>query len=114
MGRINECSIVQEYAVEDILKERDFQDRKWGAQRHIDPYKWNTILGEEHGEVCEATLDLDHAIKNGDGSADSGKHIAAKYSALRKEIVQVAAVAMAMLEDFDTQMRETGTVRFAK
>ena len=57
---------------------------------------------------------FDHAIKNGDGSADSGKHIAAKYSALRKEIVQVAAVAMAMLEDFDTQMRETGTVRFAK
>lgn len=72
-----------------IVAERQRQRDKWSQ-----PHSWGegdcsspqvavttkaTILGEEYGEVCRAILDGDMA-------------------ALRTELVQVAAVAVAMLE----------------
>jgi len=40
---------------DEILKERKHQITKFGINnRH--PFAWNTILGEEYGEVCEASL----------------------------------------------------------
>lgn len=64
--------------IRQILHERDRQDAKWGEQNHS-PEVWLAILGEEFGEACQAAL----------GSPTSD---------FRKEIVQVAAVAVAMLE----------------
>lgn len=69
----------------DILKEvnleRDKQDQKWGEQNH-DGFKWLAILGEEVGECNKAFLEGD--LKN-----------------FREELIQVAAVAVAIIESID-------------
>lgn len=71
----------------DIDAERERQEAKFGPQRHPWP-TWSAILTEECGEVAEACLmahwgseaDLDH---------------------LRAELIQVAAVAVQMVEKLD-------------
>ena len=63
-----------------VHKERQRQNAKWGPQHHVDPH-WFVILSEEMGEVARAVYERD----------DPGE--------LEKEIVQVAAVAFAWLED---------------
>ena len=71
----------------EIASERRRQDELWGPQQHDWPV-WSAILTEETGEVAEAALrvhfghdvDLDH---------------------LREELVQVAAVAVHMVERID-------------
>lgn len=73
-------------AVLDAMLERERQDEKWGQQNH-DPEVWLAILVEEVGEWSEALL---HA-KFG-GPAAGG---------LRTEIIQVAAVALAIIECCD-------------
>lgn len=67
--------------VQEVLQERSNQDRKWGEQNHS-PRFWFTILGEEVGEVAHAILEY-----------DKGNY--------RDECIQVAAVAVAMIESFD-------------
>ena len=76
-------------AVTDVLAERVKQDRKWGEQNH-DPFTYLTVLMEEVGELSQAAL---HA-RFGGPAADS----------LRKEAVQTAAVAMAIVECLDRNM----------
>jgi NTP pyrophosphatase (non-canonical NTP hydrolase) len=70
----------------DISGERDVQDNKWGDQQH-DIYKFLAILGEEVGEVNKAALHTEY------GGPEAGK--------IREELVQVAAVAVKMLENLD-------------
>jgi len=60
-----------------ILEERLRQDKKWGEQDHGDLY-WLAILTEEQGELAR------EIIENGPN--------------IKKELVQVAAVAVAWLE----------------
>lgn len=65
----------------DIKAERDRQDKKWGKQSH--PHAgWYVILGEEFGEVGRAIFE--------------GTNI-------REELVQVAAVAAAWIEQIDEE-----------
>ena len=66
-----------------INKERYSQNAKWGIQRHH-YFKWNTILGEEVGEVNQASLDIENGI-------DTEEH-------LIEELIQVAAVAVSYIE----------------
>jgi NTP pyrophosphatase (non-canonical NTP hydrolase) len=68
-----------------IEAERTRQDRGWGESigRRYSMYAWLAVLVEETGEVAKALLEV--GSKN--GVAD-----------LEVEIVQVAAVAVAMLE----------------
>lgn len=40
----------------DVMKERQFQDLKWGMQHHPIA-EWLVILGEEYGEACKSALD---------------------------------------------------------
>lgn len=63
----------------EIYKERRRQDQQWGLQRHT-PGKWALILGEEVGEVFKAALQR-------------------KPAQVKEELIQVAAVAVAWLED---------------
>ena len=64
-----------------INQERDLQDVKWGAlPRYLSDMVWLTILMEEVGECAKAILMRD-------------------WSNLKLEIIQVAAVAIAWLED---------------
>ncbi len=72
----------------EILDERDRQDEEWGPQDHT-LYKWNAILMEEVGELATACLEYqDKPCKQ----TDEG---------WRKEAIQVAAVALAMLEQHE-------------
>lgn len=75
--------LAQNEALRMVLSERDKQDRKWGVQNHDVPI-WMEILGEEFGEVARA--DLEFTFGNG------------SRSQVLTEMVQVAAVALAMVE----------------
>lgn len=72
----------------DIDDERYRQEQKFGSQRHSWPI-WSAILSEECGEVAEACLRA-----HWDGNADLGH--------LREELVQVAAVAVQVIEKIDS------------
>lgn len=72
--------------LEEVLLERDDQERKWGTQNHID-FKWFAILAEEVGEAAEA------ALENDQGRGE-----------LREELVQTAAVAVAWIEAIDRRL----------
>jgi len=65
----------------EVHFERERQDNKWGVQNH-DPYFWYSILGEEFGEIGKALCEKD--FKN-----------------YREELIQTAAVCVAMLECLD-------------
>lgn len=62
-----------------IVDERVRQDEKWGDQSEHPATFWYAVLGEEVGEVANAIL-----------HEDAG--------AVKKELIQVAAVAVAWLE----------------
>lgn len=74
-------------ALKDVIAEMDKQDAKWGADRNQHPFLWQVILGEEYGEVCQAML-----------HDEFGGHAA---GTAREELVQVAAVALQMIEQYD-------------
>ncbi len=83
-------SQLQSKVINEIRAERTRQDDKWGVQNHH-PIMWLGILGEEYGEACKGALEA-HFL----GYAQTGDH-----SQYRKELVQVAAVAIAALESHD-------------
>jgi NTP pyrophosphatase (non-canonical NTP hydrolase) len=69
----------------EIRDERDRQDDKWGGwDRFTPPFVFSAVLGEEYGEVC-------HALLEGDDHN------------LREELIQVAAVAMAWVEQIERE-----------
>jgi hypothetical protein len=78
-----------EQAVQDVITERYRQEKKWGEQNH-DPFFYLTVLGEEYGESCQAALDAHNACRD-----------PAKLEHLRSELVQTAAVALAIIECLD-------------
>jgi hypothetical protein len=78
----------QRAILEEVLQERDSQDRVWGTQHHT-ALEWIPILGEEFGEVCKAAGESHH------GYGES------EWSDYRLDLVQVAAVAVAMIESYD-------------
>ena len=68
-----------------VLQERLRQDKKWGEQNHA-PFVWLGILMEEVGELSQALLQTAFGgDKGGEQNIDD-------------ELVQVAAVALAMVE----------------
>lgn len=70
----------------EVFAERLRQDEKWGPNlvRQLSPERSLAVLHEETGEAARAVLDVDRA-------------------GLRKELVQVAAVAIAWIERLDAQ-----------
>lgn len=68
-------------ALRDVMLERARQDEKWGVQNHSLSY-WMLILTEEVGECSKAVQE----------------NLRYEY---RKEMIQVAAVALAAVESFD-------------
>ena len=71
----------------EIRDERKNQDVKWGEQNH-NPADWLMILVEEVGEASRAALEAKFVHNDG------GR----RY---RRELIQVAAVAVAMVESLD-------------
>ncbi len=76
-------------ALISVVKERARQDDLWGEQNN-DPVTWLVILMEEVGEIARAILSWRF-----DGP------IGSRGGAIRDEAVQVAAVAVAMVECCD-------------
>lgn len=75
----------------DIVEERQRQDSKWGLQNHK-PVEWMSILMEEVGEVSKEVCEH-HFGYRGDQKE--------RLQRMRKELVEVAAVAVAMIESLD-------------
>lgn len=80
-------SDLTDHAIHLVVKERQRQEEKWGLQRHTWP-EWTTILTEEVGEVAQAACN-EHFHPSGD------------LARLKEELVQVAAVAVAMVEHIE-------------
>ena len=87
---LNDTVIILNY----VLTERIAQDQKWGVQNHS-PADWITILVEEVGEASKEALEF----KFGPSPAESLK----RY---KTELIQVAAVAVAMVECLDRNSGE--------
>lgn len=80
--------------LQKVANERARQTRLFGEQSHT-PYEWLAILMEEVGEVANAVL---YWQEHGEYSLT-----------IEQEMVQVAAVAVAAIEDFG---RRNEQVRF--
>ena len=74
-------------AIGSVIAEMKRQDEKWGADRDLHPFVWQTILSEEVGEFSQAIL-----------HDEFGGH---KLGTAREEMVQVAAVALQIIEHYD-------------
>lgn len=78
--------------LDEIFEERMRQEKKWGQQDH-EPADYLMILGEEVGEANKAALEHKFGYPNAD------------LREYRKELVQVAAVAVAMIQSYDRNNR---------
>lgn len=76
----------KDVALRDVLAERTRQDSKWGEQNH-DPFTYLAILTEEVGELAQCAL---HSRFGGPEAWN-----------MRTEAVQVAAVALAIVQCLD-------------
>lgn len=72
----------------EIHHERLRQDVIWGVQNHT-PGLWHLILAEEFGEVSKALNELFFHRKPG------------SFKQVRLELIQTAAVCVAMVESMD-------------
>jgi hypothetical protein len=83
------------YEVED---ERTRQNQKWGVQNHS-PIEWIPILSEEVGEASKEALEYHFKqMRNSDAPENWDAEKLLKY---RTELIQVAAVAVSMVECLD-------------
>ena len=80
--------IVTESVLTEVGDERKRQDDRWGEQNHSLPVYY-TILAEEVGEVAKAILE--HRFGSIRGNLEE----------VREELIQSAAVAVAMVERID-------------
>jgi hypothetical protein len=93
---VNVAEIRTTAVLGEVAAERDRQDAKWGEQNHVDG-DWSLVLAEEYGEACKEALGVrfsPDAVRRGDHEF-----------ALREELLQVAAVAVAWVEAIDRRRR---------
>jgi NTP pyrophosphatase (non-canonical NTP hydrolase) len=79
----------------DVLMERIQQNEKWGNQRHSLGV-WLAILGEEFGEVCQASQSYLNLVSAKKTDAND----------LYIELIQVAAVASAIAEQIKEESNQ--------
>ena len=75
---------------QDIAREREQQEERWGEQNHHGT-KWLAILVEEVSEVAVCVNEIEPAIFTEKAGLKN-------YNELREELIQVAAVCIAWLE----------------
>lgn len=80
------------YIYAQIVSERMRQDNQWGEQNH-DPVYWVGILAEELGEVAKEAIE---------------EHLRDTSSQYRKELLHLAAVAVAAIEALDRRWNGKG------
>lgn len=79
-------------AIEMVISERISQIERWGEDPYNHPFEWMSILGEEFGELCEAVNET--CFMNGKHHERGGDEN------IIREATQIAAVAIAIIEDF--------------
>ena len=97
-----EVSGATKHAVELIVEERRRQTALWGVQNRIHMFEWMSILGEEYGELCQA---VNETVFQKPRHPERGG-----IDAIRREAVQVAAVAAQIIEACMDGRREDGDV----
>ena len=97
-----------EKALQDVRDERQRQTEKWGEQNYP-VIEWQAILMEEVGEAAKEATDFHfkNPVKNFEGEmvAPANGDQALRLSRYRKELIQVAAVAVQMIECLDRNGR---------
>lgn len=92
--------------LEQVAAERDRQDAKFGQQNHH-PYKWLTILQEEMGEAAREACEADCKRREGPNPENTEMVLRRRgerdehLANLRKELIETAAVAVAIVEGLD-------------
>lgn len=87
--------------IQNIYKERDRQDLKWGEQNWNDEWYF-PILMEEIGETAKAMLENHFKAMYPDKYPDID------VGRIRKELIETAAVALAWLECIDRRVSDAG------
>jgi hypothetical protein len=87
------------FVLAQIGAERRRQDEKFGEQRNHSPAEWLMILGEEVGEANQAALEAHFWNHKGINLKPLDR--LARLEQYRKELIQVAAVAVAAVETLD-------------
>ena len=93
---LNKVRESHKHIMEDLLKERVRQNEKFGWNRNHHPAEWLMILGEEVGEVNEEGINYTFSNNLRTDKMETLKQ-------MRAELIQVASVAMAFIEDLDDQ-----------
>lgn len=83
------------WAMIEVMRERRRQDQKWGQQDHT-PLVWYAILAEEFGEAAKSLNEWFFRRKPG------------SYDETRTELIQTAAVCVAMVESMDRNRGRNG------
>ncbi len=84
-------------ALAEVREERTRQMAKFPDQMETNtPGLWAVILGEEFGEVCRAIMEMKFAAQRLEDHSPHRRN-------LRKECIQVAAVAVALVEQLDAE-----------
>ena len=90
-----------EKVLNEVIAERERQNRKWGVQDH-NAVEWVAILTEEVGEVAKEAVDFHFANGDVDPSLKAGESLQRlRMENYRKEMIQVAAVAIQAVESLD-------------
>ena len=95
-----ESSRLQLKILLELIDERNRQNKKFGTQNHS-PIEWIAILTEEVGEAAKEALELHFKSGGGNAQPDSTDWHSEKTKLYRAEMVQVAAVALSMIECID-------------
>ncbi len=86
----------------DIQKEHQRQTEKWGEQNNSYP-KWISILTEEVGEAAKEANDYECLLDKINNPTFDSVLLNQTLINLREELVQVAAVAVQIIEKIDKQ-----------
>lgn len=93
-----------EYVLNMVKSERQRQNEKWGIQDH-NAVEWISILTEEVGEASKEAVDFHFSNGEVNPHLKAGKTLQRqRIENLRKELIQVAAVAVQAVESIDRQM----------
>jgi len=91
--------------LEEIQAEKIKQNAKWGEQNH-NLVEWIAILGEEFGEASREAVDYHFANQPKGETLDTDslgfEHLQhTRLKDYRKELIQLAAVAVQAIESLD-------------
>lgn len=85
----------------EIVGERMHQEAKFGDQSHRSPFEWLAILAEEFGEAARGVCETGFLPEPFGDDEATEIALAAAGRNFRQELIQTAAVAVAMLQTGD-------------